>query len=172
MPIVKGNLCMPYDKYLDYSRSRIKNSCIENEKGCWIWAGYLCDPKKIYGLTSLVINGKKKKCLAHRASYFLFKGDIPDGKMVLHYCDTPLCCNPRCLHLGDAKLNMDEMRERNRKVPAKGEKNRHAKFKNEDIIKIRELFNKGVKVCDLCKIYNCHSSTMSYICRNITWKHL
>lgn len=164
----KFTLC----EYLLFSKERIKNTCNEIENGCWIWLGYKCEPKKIYGLTSLVINGKKKKILAHRAAYFLWKGEIPLGLFVLHSCDTPLCCNPEHLHLGNAQKNMDEMKERGRKKPAKGEKNRHAKLTNEIVLNIRKDFDTGLSVRGIERKYKIASSTASYITRKITWKHI
>lgn len=43
---------------------------------------------------------------AHRIAYALGKGDLPEGAFVLHRCDTPLCCNPNHLFLGDQAANM------------------------------------------------------------------
>jgi|SRR5262249_22796773 len=48
--------------------------------------------------------------LAHRISYQLYKGPIPNGLFVLHICDCQPCCNPDHLWLGDQGDNMAEMR--------------------------------------------------------------
>jgi hypothetical protein len=68
------------------------------DNGHWLYAG-ACNPAG-YGVFSM--NGKS--ILAHRASYILFNGDIPDGKWVLHkplICkQTRNCVNPEHLYLG------------------------------------------------------------------------
>jgi hypothetical protein len=51
---------------------------------------------------------------AHRASFEEFNGPIPEGMMVRHRCDTPLCINPFHLVLGTASDNGRDMKERGR----------------------------------------------------------
>lgn len=51
---------------------------------------------------------------AHRVAYFIEHGSIPSGKLVLHSCDNPPCCNPQHLYLGDAKDNSRDRTERMR----------------------------------------------------------
>jgi len=63
-----------------------------------------------YGLFWL--NGKNWN--AHRASYFLHYGEIPDGKWVLHTCDNSACVNPHHLYLGDRHQNARDMVNRGR----------------------------------------------------------
>ena len=87
-----------------------------NESGCWIWLGW--KHKQGYGL--LVINGKRK--LAHRVSFELVNGDIPEGAHICHRCDVTSCINPDHLYAGDAKSNRSDAVSRGRaKIPV----NRH-----------------------------------------------
>jgi HNH endonuclease len=63
------------------------------ESGCWIWLG-----AETKGYGTIKHNGATVS--AHRVSYLLHRGPIPNGLWVLHRCDTPLCVNPEHLFLG------------------------------------------------------------------------
>lgn len=56
--------------------------------GCWLWTARINN--RGYGEYSL--SGQRK--LAHRASYELLVGPIPDGHELDHLCRTPRCVNP------------------------------------------------------------------------------
>lgn len=75
--------------------------------GCWYWQGprYPND----YGRLELVGG---KMIGAHRLSYKLNVGPIPEKQFVLHHCDTPYCVNPAHLFLG---TQLDNMRDRRAK---------------------------------------------------------
>ena len=75
---------------------------------CWLWTGAL--NSKGYG--SLRVNGKSVS--AHRLSFLWFKGDIPDGMLICHTCDTPSCVNPDHLWLGTPKDNHKDMWDKGR----------------------------------------------------------
>ena len=47
--------------------------------------------------------------MAHRASWIMEFGPIPDGLLVLHKCDVRNCVRPGHLFLGTYKDNMDDM---------------------------------------------------------------
>jgi hypothetical protein len=60
------------------------------------------------------------KCrLAHRVSWLIAFGDIPDGLHVLHKCDNPKCVRPSHLFLGTVKDNMKDMWNKNRSAVQK-----------------------------------------------------
>lgn len=73
------------------------------QEGCWNWKG--ATVRFGYG----VIRFRKKHISAHRVSYLLHIGEIPDGLFVLHKCDNPLCTRPDHLFLGTAKDNVHDM---------------------------------------------------------------
>lgn len=153
-------------------KSRLLNTVSKNKNDCWEWNGYLLGPRRCYGLTTANLNGKKKKILAHRLSYILWNGEIPKDAIICHKCDNTKCINPHHLYAGNPQSNMDDMKNRGRKNPAKGIKNRHAKLSESEVLEIRKMFNDGIGVRELSRLKNLSSSTVSYITRNITWKHI
>jgi hypothetical protein len=74
------------------------------ESGCWLWIGNLNNNGY----------GKIEEKYAHRVSYEIEHGPIPDGKFVLHSCDVTCCVNPNHLRLGSQKDNMQDAVERGR----------------------------------------------------------
>lgn len=51
---------------------------------------------------------------AHRASYRIFRGPIPEGLSVCHTCDIPLCVRPNHLWTGTTKQNMVDAKSKGR----------------------------------------------------------
>lgn len=58
----------------------------EPNTGCWLWLGALTPT----GYPTFWINGQTER--AHRVSYELFKGPIPEGLTVDHTCHDPKVC--------------------------------------------------------------------------------
>lgn len=77
---------------------------------CWLWTGRGMG-KGYGGCTPLTVNGER---FAHRASYELHFGPIPEGMQVCHTCDTRRCINPRHFFLGTQTDNLRDMRTKGR----------------------------------------------------------
>ena len=70
---------------------------------CWEWQG----SRKGGGYGSIGIKGGT--VAAHRASWVLTNGAIPDNLWVLHKCDNPPCVRPDHLFLGTRLDNVRDM---------------------------------------------------------------
>lgn len=69
---------------------------------CWLWTGCLTGNNK-YGAIG---SGVGSRCFrAHRVSWEIHFGPIPNGLRVLHKCDVPACVNPSHLWLGTLSDN-------------------------------------------------------------------
>lgn len=73
---------------------------VEKTDSCWLWKG----KRRSHGYGVISVNGKPMG--AHRVSYELFVGPIPEGLVVRHYvCNNPNCVNPEHLKLGTSEDN-------------------------------------------------------------------
>lgn len=158
---------------LEKVKKRLLNGIEVSNEGCWVWKKGCFDHK--YGC----IRVKDKMCLAHRISWVIFKGEIPEGLFVLHKCDVTRCINPEHLFLGTQQDNMDDMYRKGRqgkqvvREDQRGKLNNMSKLKEEDVKEIKRLLNKGEltnqKIADR---FHVSQSQISGIKNNKFWSHL
>jgi HNH endonuclease len=148
-----------------------KHTLLPNENGCMLWKGALASKKGLNGYGKIRLAGGKQKA-AHRFSYEIHKGSIPNGIYVLHKCDTPRCVAPDHLFLGTHSDNMRDREIKKRNNIPEGENNYLAAFKNEEVIKIRTLQKQGVAIRKLARIYKVSQQTIQNIVRRKTYKNI
>jgi hypothetical protein len=135
---------------------------------CWLWTG----KKHVRGYGRFRL--ANKWVLAHRASWMLFCGPIPDGQLVLHYCDTPACVNPQHLFLGTQLDNMQDCYSKRRMYRfeiALGECNPAHKITVGDVHAIRALHG-ALTLDELAMHFNISRAAIGLIQQRKRWRHV
>lgn len=143
----------------------------EPNSGCWIWIGGQYQS----GYGNISINNKKQK--AHRVSYEMHKGKIPEGMFVCHSCDNPLCVNPDHLWVGTAIDNNADRHAKGRsnggtdgpKQPAIGAKNPNSKLTEKQVM---EIYRDPRSYTKISKDYGVRHAAVWRIKKKKTWRHL
>lgn len=78
---------------------------VQKTESCWLWQA--STDGKGYGQMRVTANGVERLAQAHRLSYELFVGEIPDGKFIDHICHVVNCVNPKHLRPVCQKQNME-----------------------------------------------------------------
>lgn len=138
-------------------------SRVEKTDTCWLWTAF--KDWKGYGLFSCA----KKIIKAHRYSYKLHKGEIPEGLWVLHKCDNPPCVNPEHLFAGTVQDNVADMVAKGRN--SKGETHGTAKLLTSDVLEIRRLYATGEHTQkELGQMFGVSAKAVGGITTRRTWK--
>lgn len=136
---------------------------------CWLWTA--SKRNKGYGAFAYTVNGHLVQDRAHRFSYVLHAGHIPDGLFVLHRCDVPRCCNPSHLFVGTNDENIRDMLSKGRH--ARGTDHHAAKM---DEIKIRSLradyATGNISLSRLARKYGLALGNTHRIVQRKAWKHV
>lgn len=75
----------------------------EPNSGCWIWLGA---ENLGYGRVYFGKRSKRRSKMAHRMSYELVRGQIPDGLVIDHLCRNTYCVNPDHLEAVTDAINI------------------------------------------------------------------
>lgn len=149
---------------------------------CWLWTGGECGG---YGEIRIGLRGPRYG--AHRASWVVAHGDVPDGLHVCHRCDNPKCVRPEHLWLGTMAQNMaDKMAKGRNRGPARGnnwtctrpealprgEKCRSAKLTEANVVWILGELKRGATSVALARLLGVNPETVRKIAIGKHWTHI
>jgi len=133
--------------------------------GCW-----RCSGPSSNGYV-IIWEAPGRGILAHRLSYELAYGPIPEGLVVQHACDVPNCVNPAHLFPGNAATNRADSVLKGRH--AHGESHGRSRLTGAQVLEIRRRAAIGpVSYPALAREYGVKPGTIGGIIRRKTWQHL
>lgn len=142
----------------------INKTFFEPNCGCWLFIGH--PTHNGYGL---LMNPQGKVTTAHRVSWELHRGPIPEGMQVLHKCDIRCCVNPDHLFLGTNNDNIKDKVLKNRQSRLFGEKNPSVKLNRDKVLYIRKS-EKSDR--ELSLKFNVSLSAIKSVKNGKTWSQL
>lgn len=142
-------------------RTRLMANREITETNCWEWTGLI--NKGGYGITHFDGGGR----LAHRVSYMIYVGEIPDGLDVCHSCDNRKCINPEHLFAGTRLENMQDAVSKGRQ--ARGNKLPQTKLTEDAVVEMRTMRESGAKYIDLADKFGVSFSAIAAVITKRTW---
>lgn len=134
-------------------------SKVDKSGECWLWTA----GGHKFGYGEFRIG--RTLVRAHRYSYEIHKGEIPEGLGINHTCDNPKCVNPEHLYAGTQKDNLNDALSRGR-------------FSNrlltkEQVLEIKTLLSStSINPHQISKLYKVYPTTIYDIRDGRTWTHL
>lgn len=135
----------------------------EPNSGCWLWTEEISGS---WGYGRFHLSGIRVQ--AHRFSYEMNFGKIPEGLVVCHRCDVPVCVNPDHLFIVTQKDNMRDRQAKGKYATA--EKHHAAKLTTERAREIKDALSGGESKKSLARKHGVSPKTIHNISTGLIWK--
>ena len=153
---------------------------IRGDDECWAWTRAMQrfysvntkeQPKPGIIVTSRFF-GKPMVLLTSRVAWMLSNNMlIQDGKVAMHTCDNPICCNPSHIKIGTVQENNAD------KVSKKRSKKSHKlllgrKLTHDEVVKIKSLLMFGESAASIARLFGVSHQCIIEIKSDRSWKHV
>lgn len=146
-------------------RLRFDGKWATDEGGCHVW--FAQKLRNGYG----IVWYQGRKHTAHRVSWMISNGQIPEGLEVAHSCDVRACVNPEHLWLASHAENMADMKAKHRQPT--GERNGTAKLTAASVSEVRRKYSLGgVTHMELATSLGVTSSAIQLVVSRKAWRHV
>ena len=105
---------------------------------------------------------------AHRESWIIANGPIPEGLDVLHHCDVRPCIRPIHLFIGTNADNLRDCSHKGRMHP--GESNPGAKLTEDQVREARLRLAAGESQRSIARSFGIHYNAIWKIANGLKWK--
>ena len=136
---------------------------------CLVWQGH----RSRYGYGRIRIDGKWRP--AHVVHYELERGPVLEGKQLMHSCDNRACIALVHLKPGTARENTQDMMQKGRHRPVRGEDHGRSKLTAEDVADIRLRYTPRSRTNGahaLAREYGVSRPVVCSIVKREIWKHV
>lgn len=170
---------LTFEQSLEKSRERFLDKVLRGNE-CWEWQG--ATSENGYGQFRV----GDKTLQAHRVSWLLHFGPIPDGMCVCHKCDNRSCVKPGHFFLGTLLDNIQDKVNKGRqsKGPShqaacrgprpsmQGSRHPHSRLTEDQVRDIREAIAFEERTQVVAARYGVHMSTIERIAKYQSWTHV
>ena len=186
---MSDRFCLPENRgHVNLSEADIERFWNTVDKGegdsCWNWKNKSGAFKYCY-FWKVIGKRKNKGYFAHRISFFLDRGYMPEGLEVCHKCDNCRCVRPDHLFSGTRKDNAEDMARKGRgasgvkhksylypELVERGVQRYNAKMTDEKVRELRRLCDAGMSYLQAAARFGIGGPTAFKIHNRFTWKHV